>query len=474
MVGKKTVVFLTNSHAGQLNPLIAIAKSLWSKCDQQNTEIVFVCVPKFLSNSKLAETIPTVKVVPLELSMALSQTSGFVSKPRDFQFLQVTGKNSLDLDYFKVCQGTIEDYLQRTPHKPDLLVMDIFSATISVTFRKYDIPYVMNIPLPGQVFFGSPITSLLSYPAASTGFSQKMTIYEKLLNILLVLKILFVAIVNLLPLIRKRNKYVEELTGSKNFPVLPNLVAKNARAIFVDSVFGFEYPYELPATATMIGACLDPKTIDECLPANQPDLDWITDRANVIYISLGTIAKPSKAYVINLLMSFQATRQSIKKKNSSDWHCLIKVPEGCYLPEVNDVLLENVRTVKWVTSQLDILKHRNVKLFVSHCGGNSVNEAIFFGKAILAIPQWYDCYDLAQRIQDAEIGLRVFDTVPEPKFEELQDKMLKMVGNIDGFLSASKKIMKKMHAAGGSDEAARKILIILNDNQEDLITKRDI
>lgn len=60
---------------------------------------------------------------------------------------------------------------------------------------------------------------------------------------------------------------------------------------------------------------------------------------------------------------------------------------------------ENVIVSKWLP-QNDILAHKNMRLFISHCGLGSVNEAKFHGVPILAIPFFTDQPGNARAIVD--------------------------------------------------------------------------
>ncbi|KAJ1558785.1 hypothetical protein HK096_004328 [Nowakowskiella sp. JEL0078] len=461
----KQIIFITDAHSGQLNSLIAIAISFWQKCDQQNTEIVFACHPKYLQEEHLANIIPGYKILPIDLNPTLKVNWDFKSEPRDLKFISKTMELAFDFDHYKSCSEILEKYLESSAKKPDLVVSDILAYSTVEIFSKYGIPFVLNVPLPANGFINNPLQTMFTFPSLATGFPKNMSFNQKIQNAIFTTMNLFTAIFYLIPFIHKRSSYIEAKSDSSKYKLTgyggPAEAADQAKAIFINTVFGLEYPFSLPSTAILIGACLDPVALATSHTTSHPDLEWISARPNVVYIALGTLSKPSKKYIINLLTAFQNSRQIQKKMSPNNWHCFIKIPAGCYVPNHGDSLLENVKIVSWVDSQLNVLSHPNVKLFVSHCGGNSVNEGVYFGKAILGIPQWYDCYDLAQRVQDAEIGLRVFRTVPEPSLDELQSKMQLMIEGIDGFLDKAGRLKEKMRAAGGANEAAKKILELL-------------
>jgi zeaxanthin glucosyltransferase len=51
-----------------------------------------------------------------------------------------------------------------------------------------------------------------------------------------------------------------------------------------------------------------------------------------------------------------------------------------------------------------VLSHPNVRVFVSHCGINSVYESIASGTPVVGIPMLSDQRDMAVRVADAGVG----------------------------------------------------------------------
>ena len=62
--------------------------------------------------------------------------------------------------------------------------------------------------------------------------------------------------------------------------------------------------------------------------------------------------------------------------------------------------------VKWCP-QLDVLAHESIACFVTHCGFNSVLEALSLGVPVVAMPQWTDQPTNAKFLEDIwRVGLR--------------------------------------------------------------------
>ena len=64
----------------------------------------------------------------------------------------------------------------------------------------------------------------------------------------------------------------------------------------------------------------------------------------------------------------------------------------------------SIRVEEWVSSQIAVLQHANVRAFVSHCGTNSVQESVWAGTPVVGIPLFAAQGDMAIRLQDAGIG----------------------------------------------------------------------
>ncbi|KAL2509685.1 UDP-glycosyltransferase 74E2 [Forsythia ovata] len=79
-----------------------------------------------------------------------------------------------------------------------------------------------------------------------------------------------------------------------------------------------------------------------------------------------------------------------------------KLPEN-FIKETSDKGL----VVEWCP-QLEVLSHKAVGCFLSHCGWNSTIEAICLGVPIVAMPLWSDQKTNAKFVQDVwKVGVRV-------------------------------------------------------------------
>nr|CAD7453224.1 unnamed protein product [Timema tahoe] len=84
---------------------------------------------------------------------------------------------------------------------------------------------------------------------------------------------------------------------------------------------------------------------------------------------------------------------------------------------------DNVMISKWLP-QSDVLGHPNVKLFISHCGWLSTQEAIYFGVPVVGIPFYLDQHNNLFRLKELGVGEGL-------SFSALtKDKVLKAINGV--------------------------------------------
>jgi UDP:flavonoid glycosyltransferase YjiC (YdhE family) len=164
------------------------------------------------------------------------------------------------------------------------------------------------------------------------------------------------------------------------------------RLVIVNSAFGLEYPRPLPPLIQMTGPMLPDD--DNGLPGDLAA--WLDEGDPVVYVSMGTLARPTDDLLATLVAGLTSARFRAL------WPLRPEVRAG--LPAA---LPARIRTEGWVPSPLTILRHPNVRAFLTHCGTNSVQESLAAGTPIVGLPMFGAQDDMAWRAVDAGVGLRL-------------------------------------------------------------------
>jgi UDP:flavonoid glycosyltransferase YjiC (YdhE family) len=264
--------------------------------------------------------------------------------------------------------------------RPDVLVVDLVTTAGMDVAELEGIPYVVN---NADLLTIISVALLPPAPGVPLLFSGR-SIYrigrlDRLLNPLL--RWLGATMFDLMlsvPLNRLRNTRGLRPRRTSRRP--------DGVLIMTDSAFGLEYNRPLPPLMQMVGPMLDdtPAVLAEELQT------WLGTGLPVVFVNLGTLARPGEHLLDQIARGLE----------SSEFRALwvLREPPPMSLPA-------NVRVERWVDSQTGVLAHPNVRVFVSHCGINSVHESLSAGTPVVGLPIMADQRDMAQRVADAGVGV---------------------------------------------------------------------
>jgi polyene glycosyltransferase len=119
-------------------------------------------------------------------------------------------------------------------------------------------------------------------------------------------------------------------------------------------------------------------------------------------------------------------------------------------------LPDNLRVESWIPSQLGVLAHPHVRAFVTHGGANGFHESIYYGKPVLVMPAWLDCYAIARRAIDSGVGLAI-DRPATVTGDEVATKIMRILTE-DSFRQRAEYWAQSLREAGGVARAADLIL----------------
>ena len=138
----------------------------------------------------------------------------------------------------------------------------------------------------------------------------------------------------------------------------------------------------------------------------KPNMDtcmkWLDTKkiGSVVYISFGSTAALGEEQMVEITSGL---------KNSSCYFVwVVRKSEWKKLPgNVLQEIAENGLVLNWCL-QLEVLAHKAIGCFVTHCGWNSTLEALSLGVPMIVMPQWMDQTTNAKYIMDVwKVGVRI-------------------------------------------------------------------
>lgn len=191
------------------------------------------------------------------------------------------------------------------------------------------------------------------------------------------------------------------------------------------------------------------------------DRQWIEldSTKPVIYVSPGTIASLSKEQIHKLIDALSSDKYRVLwKLSKTDMHHIADK----HIPE-------SIRIVHWISSVLGHLAHPNVKMFISHCGINSVYESIWLGTPVICLPMFFDQYHMDNQVQNAGVGL----SLDKFKFtsNELKTKIEQILNN-NNYSRNIERVQAQMKLHGGVQRAADVIETVARFGSDIFVPKR--
>lgn len=280
------------------------------------------------------------------------------------------------ITFYTPMYESLQEIVQQ--QQPDCLVID------RAVIPAMDLAQHKNLPFVIQTrFLGNFVKGFRKYPQFGTAYWIHMNLWQRGLNFLKPR----LQQVYLLPTMLKLNQIRQQCTHQKKLPS-----PWEGHPIIVGTSFGIELPRPLPAHIHMVGPIFS-KTMQ---PLSDSLRDWLEADSEtlVIYMAFGTLVT---------LNAWQA-RELVEGLTASGIKVLWSLPESqrSLLPKVPD----SFRIEAFVPQQ-SVLAHPRVMAFVSHCGMNGINEALYYGKPILALPFFGDQHYNAARLVDLGVALKL-------------------------------------------------------------------
>ncbi|XP_028623478.1 UDP-glucuronosyltransferase 3A2-like [Grammomys surdaster] len=186
---------------------------------------------------------------------------------------------------------------------------------------------------------------------------------------------------------------IQEHFAEGSRPVLSDLLLK-AELWFVNSDFALEFARPLFPNTVYVGGLLDKPV--QPIPQDLENFISQFGDSGFVLVALGSI------------VTMHQTKEVLKEMNSAFGH----LPQGVLWTCKDSLwpkdvrLAPNVKIMDWLP-QTDLLAHPSIRLFVTHGGLNSVNEAIQHGVPMVGIPFFADQPENMVRVEAKKIGVSI-------------------------------------------------------------------
>ncbi|PIA32104.1 hypothetical protein AQUCO_04500003v1 [Aquilegia coerulea] len=188
-------------------------------------------------------------------------------------------------------------------------------------------------------------------------------------------------------------------------------------------------------------------------PDSSPYIEWLNtmDTGSVVYVSFGSVAKLGEDQIGELACGI--------KRSNMYFLWVVRDEEQHKLPtKFQDDISKKGLVVSWC-SQLEVLAHKAVGCFLTHCGWNSTIEALSLGVPMVAMPQYIDQHTDAKFVEDIwRVGIRAkLDDKGIVRREEIENciKYVMQGGRRDKFKKNAvtwKELAKEAVDEGGSSD----------------------
>ncbi|KAM7496296.1 hypothetical protein LguiA_020710 [Lonicera macranthoides] len=141
-------------------------------------------------------------------------------------------------------------------------------------------------------------------------------------------------------------------------------------------------------------------------PKTDTCMTWLSERLNgsVAYVAFGSLAELG-------IEQMEELSQGLKKSGKY-FLWVVRASEEDKLPKnFVEETCEKGLVVSWCP-QLEVLAHKAIGCFVTHCGWNSTLEALSLGVPVMAMPQWTD------QLTNAKYALDVWRNGVRPQINE--------------------------------------------------------
>lgn len=256
--------------------------------------------------------------------------------------------------------------------------------------------------------------------------------------------------------------WVRNMRRKSGVRTMPSMKPKPDHVVLINSFIGSEIPKDLPPLMMVAGPILS----DDWKKLGQDELQFLEHKKTVVYFALGThvILAPKVLEDILIGLDDAITGGHI---NGVIW-AVREVARKQFVPLENltisslkvSELLQN-KHGSWLfldnAPQRAVLDHPSCKLFFTHCGPSSANEALYHGVPQLCMGIYGDQLPRVTRLVNAGVAL----AIEKLNFSaaEVTEKVLAIVQDSDGkFIRNARRMQRIAHVVSRRKYAAADLI----------------
>lgn len=266
-------------------------------------------------------------------------------------------------------------------HKPDLLILDSTppARMLTIIAYKLDCPFMFMGLYMNSQFSRTPLLPSV-VPNKAFDFTDQMTFLQRLINTLTEFMLYFTDPCTHLMLI---NDYAPE----KPYISIQDLQAKGL--LWIISGNGvMEYNAPLMPNVKQVSHLLTftPEPLSH-------EFQYFMDNAQdgAVIVSFGSTMKSVPSEILKKLLA---------ACDKTKYKFVIRHPMS------NSGNSDKYLFAKWLP-QSDLLRHKNTRLFITHCGSNGQQEALYAGVPMIGFPLFADQPNNAARMVRRGFGIRL-------------------------------------------------------------------
>ncbi|KAJ5009743.1 UDP-glucuronosyltransferase 1-6 [Colletotrichum sp. SAR 10_99] len=328
--------------------------------------------------------------------------------------------------------------------RPDMIIADFF-----VDAAAKDMMIELGVPIaimwPQMPYLLAPVSYIPGQPGFQVDFtptSERASIWSRIRNEM----VLFWA----LPHIMAWTRWFKKLRKRHGVHHALPVATKPNHLVFINSFFGLEPPKDLPPLMVPVGPILS----DEFTGLDDIYLDFLESHDKTVYVALGThivlpdedLAKLIRGLVMSLDMGhingvIWSIPAAAKRRADTTASFERKGGSNLTVGGIFDGRHSEFLVISFAP-QRAILEHTSTRVYLTHGGGSSANEALFHGTPVLVMGYFFDQLANSARLVESGVGLVMdkFNFTPEG----MASRICTIVVDPEGKISRNVERMKRI------------------------------